>query len=134
MNYDFESGRFLLLMECLRYALLPYRSLDKYVKYLLGKDGPSGGDPGWWIVWVESEVDAVDPDAWRIFMDSSSFQTGCFEAWLNDEMGSSNHSYGYYSKEEVFACVREKLHRMESEWPERSAEARSLSYRFKYPQ
>ncbi len=133
MNYDFESDRFLPLMECMRYALLPYRSLDKYVKTLLGEDGPGGGDPGWWIVWVENEGDAADPDAWRKFMESNSLQVGCFEAWVDDEMGVSNPSCGYYSKEEVFACVREKLHRIEFEWPERRDEARSLLSRFKYP-
>lgn len=66
-------------------------------------------------------------------MGCSSFGSGCFEAWLDDEIGVSNPSYGYYSKEEVFSCVREKLRRMEVEWPERRDEARSLSNRFRYP-
>lgn len=46
MGFDYENGRLLLVMECLRYALLPYGSLDKYVKSLLGEEGPGGGDPG----------------------------------------------------------------------------------------
>lgn len=134
MGSDYNGERLSLVMECLRYALFPYRSLDKYVKSLLGEDGPGGGDPGWWIVWIESKDDAADPVQWGAFMDSAAPGMGCFEVWLDDEMGVSNPSYGYYSKAEVFSCVREKLRQMEFEWPERRDEARLLSSRFIYPQ
>lgn len=67
-------------------------------------------------------------------MQSSRDSSGCFEAWLDDEPGVSGHSYGYYSREEVFACVREQLARFESYWPELADEARALSARFVWPQ
>lgn len=134
MTTDCSNERFAPLIGCLAYALLPYRPLDKFVRSLLGDNGSGGGDPGWWIVWIESEADAADPVGWRRFTESGDDLSGCFEAWLDDEPGVSSHSCGYYSKEEVFACVREQLVRFEHYWPEWAAEARALSSRFAWPQ
>lgn len=134
MTIESDSSRFSPLVGCLGYALLPYRPLDKFVLSLLGEDGPGGGDPGWWIVWIGDEVDAVEPAAWKRYMQSSRDSFGCFEAWLDDEPGVSGHSCGYYSREEVFACVREQLASFESYWPELADEARALSARFVWPQ
>lgn len=126
----FEGERFAPLRACLIYALLPYGPLDRFVRSLLGEDGPGGGDPGWWIVWADCEDDAADPDAWKEFMQKKNVEGGCFEAWLDDDIAAPPPSCGYYSRGEVYCCVQRQLARVAADYPERSLEAALLSSRF----
>jgi len=124
-----STGRTVLLAECLLYAIGPHQALDQYLKSIFGEDGPGGGDPGWWIVWVDSEADAIEPVEWRDFVAALDSGDGCFEVYLDETVTDRRPTYGYFTRCEIYSGIEARLRSICKDYPERRLEAERISMR-----
>ncbi|WPB59206.1 hypothetical protein [Xylophilus sp. GOD-11R] len=122
-DHEKQSNEILPLLECLIYAITPGRPLDYFLKNILANGfGPTGGDPGWSISWIEEPSDALYPDDWQNFMNSHAGASGCFEAWTYQKISMLDPCYAYYDRHTLISEVQAALENIKLRHPDRSHE------------
>jgi hypothetical protein len=116
VSFDAETqDRALLpLLECLRYAVLPNRPVDSFLKSILppGEGGYCGGDPGW-------EISGSDNDLKNWYDEAGN---RLYYAWTHQPVSELDPCDGYYPVDVVRHHVLEVLNNFRARHPERSAE------------
>ena len=130
-----QSDGLLPLLECLRFAIDRGRSLDCYpTGIVLVSGGPTGGDPGWSIDWIEREDNALFPEDWHKFMAEHPGEMGCYEAWTYEPVSCLDPPYAYYLRSVVLHHIRDVLKNFRECHSDRSLEVDSVIKRFELPE
>jgi len=131
-----QSADLLPLLECLGYAIERNRPVDFFLKGIVAREGgPSGGDPGWAIDWVQTESDALFPEEWqRCMAQLAPSEDGCYEAWTDPSVSMLDPPYAYYPRQVVRHHVNEALGNFRIMHPERGAEVDEAIKRLKLPE
>lgn len=118
-----DSSDILPLLVCLSYAIERNHPVNFYLNSLLGQEGPSGGDPGWSIHWIDRAEDALFPEDWKRCMKYvPEHEAGCFEAWTEKNISNLDPYCAYYPKNVVFHHTLVALGNFKEAHPERTDE------------